>query len=47
LGVVNFPVKQIGPFQSESLTLGVDDTDHHCILAVPDKDSAVIGEKLY
>ena len=47
LGVVNFPVKQIGPFQSESLTLGINDTDHYCILAAPDKDSAVIGEKLY
>lgn len=47
LGVVNFPVKQIGPFQSESLTLGINDANHHCILAVPDKDSAVIGEKLY
>jgi tRNA-binding protein len=47
LGVVNFPVKQIGPYQSESLTLGVNDTNHNCILAVPDRGSAVIGEKLY
>lgn len=47
LGVVNFPPRQIGPFISESLTLGVPDEDHECILIVPDKDVAVIGGKLY
>ena len=47
LGVVNFPVKQIGPFASEALTLGVPDGDHECILIVPDKQEAVIGGKLY
>ncbi len=47
LGVVNFPPKQIGPFLSESLTLGVNDADHNCMLAVPDKNTAVVGEKLY
>lgn len=47
LGVVNFPPRQIGPFLSEVLTLGVPDGDHECILIVPDKDEAVIGGKLY
>ncbi len=47
LGVVNFPPKQIGPFLSESLTLGVPDTDHECILVIPDKNKAVVGGKLY
>jgi len=47
LGVVNFPPRQIGPFLSECLTLGVPDSDHECILVVPDKDNAIIGGKLY
>lgn len=47
LGVVNFPPRQIGPFLSEVLTLGVPDESHECILVVPDKDSAAIGGKLY
>ncbi len=47
LGVVNFPPRQIGPFLSEVLTLGVPDGDHECILIVPDKEKAVIGGKLY
>ena len=46
LGVVNFPPKQIGPFLSECLTLGVNDTDGNVLLVRPDKD-AVIGSKLY
>lgn len=47
LGVVNFPARQIGPFMSESLTLGVPDENGDCILTVPDKDKAVIGGKLF
>ena len=47
LGVVNFPPRQIGPFLSECLTLGVPDENHECILVVPDKDDASIGGKLY
>lgn len=47
LGVVNFPPKQIGPFISEVLTLGVADEKGNCILAVPDKNEAKIGGKLY
>ncbi len=47
LGIVNFPPRQIGPFISELLTLGVPDNNHDCILIVPDKEDAVIGGKLY
>ena len=47
MGVVNFPPRQIGPFQSEVLTLGVPDSEHECILMVPDKDNAVVGGKLF
>ena len=47
LGVVNFPSRQIGPFLSESLTLGVPDENHDCILISPDKDDAIVGGKLY
>lgn len=47
VGVVNFPVRQIGPFISEALTLGVPDADHECILIVPDNDNAIIGGRLY
>lgn len=47
LGVVNFPPRQIGPFISESLTLGVPDENHDCILITPDKSEAVVGGKLY
>ena len=47
LGVVNFPPRQIGPFVSESLTLGVPDENHDCILIAPDKLAAVVGGRLY
>ena len=47
LGVVNFPPRQIGPFVSEVLTLGVPDENHECILVVPDNGGAVVGGKLY
>lgn len=47
LGVVNFPVRQIGPFMSEVLTLGVPDANHECVLIVPDKDDAIVGGKLF
>ena len=35
LGVVNFPPRQIGPAVSESLTLGVPDSNHECVLIQP------------
>lgn len=38
IGVINFPHKQIGPFQSEFLTTGFYRDDGSVILAVPDKD---------
>lgn len=47
LGVINFPPRQIGPFVSEVLTLGVPDESHECILIVPDKDDAIVGGRLY
>ncbi len=47
LGVVNFPPRQIGPFVSEVLTLGVPDGDHECVLIVPDKGAAIVGGRLY
>lgn len=47
LGVVNFPAKQIGPFISECLTLGVPDGNQECVLVIPDRNEAVLGGKLY
>ena len=46
LGITNFPPRQIGPFVSEVLTLGVPDENEKCILIKPDKD-APLGAKLY
>ena len=37
IAVVNFPVKQIGPFMSEFLTLGLHDDDGNVVLVGPDK----------
>lgn len=37
LGVVNFPPRQIGPFQSEVLTLGVYGNDEAVVLVQPDR----------
>lgn len=47
LGVVNFPPKQIGPFMSECLTLGVPDEEGQCVLIGPNNDQAVIGGKMF
>ena len=47
LGIINFPPRQIGPFISEVLTLGVPDENHQTILIVPEKSEAVIGGKLF
>jgi len=43
VAVVNFPPRQIGPFMSEVLTLGVPDADGAVVLLVPDKDVGVGG----
>lgn len=47
LGIVNLSPRQIGPFVSEVLTLGVPDSDHECVLIVPDNDKAIVGGKLF
>ena len=47
LGVVNFPPRQIGPFISEVLTLGVPDISGEVVLIAPDDKSAVIGGRLF
>jgi tRNA-binding protein len=43
LAVVNFPPRQIGPFMSEVLTLGVPDEDGNVILLRPTHDVPVGG----
>ncbi len=48
LAVVNFPPRQIGPFISEVLTLGVPDQTGEVILIRPDNpQKAILGGKLY
>lgn len=46
LGVVNFPTRQIGPFISEVLTLGVPDKNGETVLLTPKVD-VPLGAKLY
>ena len=46
IAVVNFPVKQIGPFMSECLVTGFADESGRVVLAVPDKP-VPNGSKLY
>jgi tRNA-binding protein len=43
LAVVNFPPRQIGPFVSEVLTLGVPDTEGAVVLIAPDRDAPLGG----
>ena len=38
LAVVNFPPRQIGPFRSEVLTLGLADAAGAVVLVAPDRD---------
>ena len=45
LAVVNFPPRQIGPFMSEVLTLGVHNDAGEVILVQPDAD-APLGARL-
>jgi tRNA-binding protein len=43
VAVVNFPPKQIGPYMSEVLTLGVPDSEGAVILIRPERDVPVGG----
>jgi tRNA-binding protein len=43
MAVVNFPARQIGPFVSEVLTLGVPDEDGNVILLRPTSEVPVGG----
>ena len=45
MGVVNFPPRQIGPFMSEVLVLGLHDADGGVVLIGPDQNVA-IGERM-
>ncbi len=44
--VVNFPPRQIGPFVSEVLTLGVPDQNKKCVLVQPERE-VPIGGRIY
>lgn len=46
LGVVNFPNRQIGPFKSEVLILGIPDENNNTVLVIPDSD-VLPGKKMY
>jgi tRNA-binding protein len=46
LAVVNFPPRQIGPFRSEVLVLGVPDEEENVVLLTPDK-AVPIGGRMY
>jgi tRNA-binding protein len=46
MAVVNFPPRQIGPFISEVLTLGVPDANGDVMLIRPDRD-VPIGGRLF
>ncbi len=43
VAVVNFPPKQIGPFLSECLVLGVPDAEGEVVLLSPDRDVPLGG----
>jgi tRNA-binding protein len=45
MAVVNFPPRQIGPFMSEVLVLGLDDGQGGIVLIGPDRDVAE-GERM-
>ena len=46
IGVVNFPPKQIGPFVSEVLTLGLPDGEEGVVLIAPTKH-VPLGGKMF
>ena len=43
MAVVNFPPRQIGPFMSDVLTLGVPDAEGAVILLHPERDVPLGG----
>jgi len=43
VAVVNFPPRQIGPFMSEVLTLGVPDAEGAVVLLTPERDVPLGG----
>jgi tRNA-binding protein len=43
LAVVNFPPRQIGPFMSEVLTLGVPDEQGEVVLVAPSQETPLGG----
>ena len=43
VAVVNFPPKQIGPYMSEVLTLGVPGADAEVVLLAPERDVPIGG----
>jgi tRNA-binding protein len=43
VAVVNFPPRQIGPYLSEVLTLGVPDGEGGVVLLVPERDAPIGG----
>jgi len=47
IAVVNFPPKQIGPFVSEVLVLGVADAQGRVILLTPDRPEAPLGSRVF
>jgi tRNA-binding protein len=47
LGVVNFPPRRIGPFDSEVLTLGLPDAEERVMLVIPESEDAVLGSRLF
>lgn len=46
MGVVNFPPRQIGPFMSEVLVLGVSDAEGGIVLLAPDQ-AVANGERMH
>ena len=46
VAVVNFPPRQIGPFRSEVLTLGIDDGTGAVVLLTPDRE-APLGQRVF
>jgi tRNA-binding protein len=46
IAVVNFPPRQIGPFMSQVLTLGVPGSDGGVVLLVPERD-VPLGARMF